>query len=81
MLKSLPRTVTMHGAALPRTSTGEPALLLRAILGEEALSQIYTYTLDCCIPLASVMPEHAAANIDLKSMVGKELTVSHPLPR
>ncbi|ABE28571.1 Rhs element Vgr family protein [Paraburkholderia xenovorans LB400] len=76
MLKSLTRTVTMRGAALPGTPLGEPALLLRSIQGEEVLSQIYTYTLNCCTPLASVMPEHAAANIDLKSMIGKELTVT-----
>lgn len=76
VLNSLARTVTMRGAALPTMPTDQPALLLRSIQGEEILSQIYTYTIDCCTPLASVMSEQAAANLDLKSMVGKELTVS-----
>ncbi|WP_250491314.1 type VI secretion system Vgr family protein [Caballeronia sp. INML2] len=65
----------MSGAALPPGPTGDPALLLRSIHGEESLSKIYTYTIDCCTPLHSLLPEQAAANLDLKSMIGKELTV------
>jgi type VI secretion system secreted protein VgrG len=71
----LNRTITMSGAALPVAPTGEPALVLRAIEGEEALSRLYAYTVDCATLLKSVMPEQAAANLDLKAMIGKELTV------
>ncbi len=70
------RTVTISGAALPTGPMGEPALILRSIDGGESLSKIYTYTLECCTPPDSIMPESAAANLDLKSMIGKELTVS-----
>nr|WP_225936296.1 type VI secretion system tip protein TssI/VgrG [Caballeronia sp. NK8] len=70
------RTITMSGAALPTAPTGEPALILRSIQGEELLSNIYSYAIDCRTPDESVIPEHAAANLDLKSMIGKELTVS-----
>ncbi|MBN3752379.1 type VI secretion system tip protein VgrG [Paraburkholderia sp. Tr-20389] len=69
-------TITIAGAAIPLAPSGEPALLLRRIQGTEALSEIYSYTLDCCTPLNSSMPERAAANLDLRSMIGKELTVS-----
>ncbi|WP_213233242.1 type VI secretion system Vgr family protein [Caballeronia sp. NK8] len=66
----------MSGAALPKAATGESALLLRSIQGEEILSRTYSYAIDCCTPLDSVLPKQAAANLDLKSMIGKELTVS-----
>lgn len=75
MLNSLTRTVSIRGAAISTGPDGQPALLLRAIRGGEVLSTIYEYTLDCCTPLNSVMPQEAAANLDLKSMIGKELTV------
>jgi type VI secretion system secreted protein VgrG len=70
------RTITMRGAALPGGTGDEAALLLRSIHGEEVLSRVYNYAIDCCTPLKSVMPSRAAANLDLKAMIGKELTVS-----
>ncbi|WP_244197922.1 type VI secretion system Vgr family protein [Caballeronia ptereochthonis] len=66
----------MSGAALPTAPTGEPALILRSIRGNETLSEIYSYAIDCYTPLESVVPQKVAANLDLKSMIGKELTVS-----
>ncbi|MFM0738149.1 type VI secretion system tip protein TssI/VgrG [Paraburkholderia xenovorans] len=68
------RTITMSGPALPVSSIGEPSLELTGISGEETLSEIYTYTLACRTPRDS--PAADAANLDLKSMVGKELTVT-----
>ncbi|WP_277183580.1 type VI secretion system tip protein TssI/VgrG [Caballeronia sp. BR00000012568055] len=70
------RTVSISGAALPAASLGESALVLRSIRGEEQLSCVYAYTIDCCTPLESIMSKQEAANLDLKSMLGKELTVS-----
>ncbi|MDR5741430.1 MULTISPECIES: type VI secretion system tip protein TssI/VgrG [unclassified Caballeronia] len=76
MLTSKTRTVTISGAALPTGPDGTPSLLLSALRGGETLSSIYKYTLDCRTPLESAMPERAAANLDLKSMIGKELTIT-----
>ncbi|WMY07419.1 type VI secretion system Vgr family protein [Paraburkholderia phenoliruptrix] len=70
------RTVTAGGAALPSTPSGEPALVLRAIRGEEAMSEIYTYTLEMVTPQGLDMFTEDAANLDLRDMVGNELTVS-----
>ena len=72
---SAKRTVTISGAALPAGPTGDPALQVRSLSGTEALSSIYTYTLDCCTPLESIMQAEAAANLDLAAMIGKELTI------
>ncbi|WP_269768057.1 contractile injection system protein, VgrG/Pvc8 family, partial [Burkholderia ubonensis] len=70
------RTVMVGGPALPTTPVGEPALQLSAIHGNEALSEIYAYTLDCRTPPDLTMPEEQAANLDLKAMIGKALTVT-----
>ncbi len=69
-----PRTLTMNGPALPTGPFGETALELKGITGDEALSDIYAYTLNCLT--SPDLPPDAAANIDLKSMIGKELTVT-----
>ncbi|CAG9255731.1 type VI secretion system Vgr family protein [Paraburkholderia caribensis] len=68
------RIITMSGPALPVSPLGEPALETTGVAGEEALSAIYAYTLSCRTPLE--MPESEAANLDLKQMIGKELTVT-----
>ena len=75
-LNGAKRTITVKGAALPTAPTGESALLLRSIKGRETLSKVYAYTIDCGTPIDSVLSQQAAANLDLKSMIGKELTVS-----
>lgn len=77
MLKfSTQRTITASGAALPRSPSGEPALVLRSMRGEEALSEIYTYLLDMVTPDSLDMLADDAANLDLRDMIGNELTVS-----
>ncbi|CAD6508335.1 hypothetical protein LMG28727_00141 [Paraburkholderia kirstenboschensis] len=77
MLKfSTQRTITASGAALPRSPSGGPALVLRSIRGEEALSEIYTYLLDMVTPDDLDMLADDAANLDLRDMIGNELTVS-----
>ncbi|WP_428983292.1 contractile injection system protein, VgrG/Pvc8 family [Paraburkholderia diazotrophica] len=67
----------MSGLALPESPLGGPALELKGIAGEETLSQIYAYTLACRTPIE--IPAEVAANIDLKTMIGKELTVTAQL--
>jgi type VI secretion system secreted protein VgrG len=71
-----PRTFTVSGAALPTFPDGEPALQLRTISGVEALSTIYEYELGLVTPIDALRPESVAANLDLKAMIGKELTVT-----
>jgi type VI secretion system secreted protein VgrG len=68
------RTITMSGPALPDSSLGMPALQLESIAGEEGLSEIFVYTLRCRTPIE--LPDEEADNLDLKSMIGKELTVT-----
>ena len=70
------RTITASGAALPESPSGQPALLLRSIRGEEALSEIYGYTLDMVTPDGLDMLAAESANLDLRAMLGKELTVT-----
>ncbi|MBT2793216.1 type VI secretion system Vgr family protein [Paraburkholderia strydomiana] len=71
-----PRTFTVSGAALPSLDDGAPALHLRSIRGDEALSKIYEYELGLVTPRSPLLPDSIAANLDLKAMVGKELTVT-----
>ncbi|MEA3087235.1 MAG: type secretion system secreted protein VgrG [Paraburkholderia sp.] len=70
------RTLSVSGAALPASPLGGSALELRSIDGDEALSEIYTYTLNLITPAEPLFPDRVAANLDLKAMIGKELTVS-----
>ncbi|AOJ04409.1 type IV secretion protein Rhs [Burkholderia mayonis] len=70
------RTVMVSGPALPVSPVGEPALQLSAVHGNETLSEIYAYTLDCLTPPDLTLPDEQAANLDLKAMIGKELTVT-----
>lgn len=70
------RTITISGPAVPSMADGEPALQLSAIHGSETLSEVYAYVIDCVTPADAAMPETSAANLDLKAMVGKELTVT-----
>lgn len=70
------RTVMVGGPALPMSPVGEPALQLTAIHGNETLSEIYTYTIDCLTPPDLTLLDEQAANLDLKAMIGKALTVT-----
>ncbi|KGR97571.1 type VI secretion system Vgr family protein [Burkholderia sp. ABCPW 111] len=70
------RTVEISGPALPTLPSGEPALRLSAIRGSEKLSEIYAYALDCLTPPDSTLADEQAANLDLKAMIGKALTVT-----
>jgi len=71
--------MTVSGPAIPRTSQGEPLLELRSLHGEERLCEIYAYTLELVTPSRSSASPDAAANIDLKQMIGNALTITLPL--
>ncbi|MBP0594755.1 type VI secretion system tip protein VgrG [Paraburkholderia sp. LEh10] len=68
------RTLTVSGPALPTLPDGQVALQLSAIRGEETLSSLYGYELFLTTPLD--MPEAVAASIDVKALLGTELTVA-----
>ncbi|WP_158785167.1 type VI secretion system Vgr family protein, partial [Pantoea sp. BAV 3049] len=58
---------------------GEPALVLTKLEGEEAFSTLYTYTLTVKTPANPLIPWQSASNIDIKALIGKEMTVSMEL--
>lgn len=68
------RITTVNGAAIPLQQDGTPALKIYKISGEEELSGLYCYQID--LKTSSRMNINDAANINLLSAVGLELTVS-----
>ncbi|BCF91893.1 type VI secretion system Vgr family protein [Paraburkholderia largidicola] len=68
------RTLSVSGPALPQFPDGSPVLQLAALRGEEKLSSLYGYDLFLTTPLD--MPEEEAASVDLKALIGTELTVT-----
>lgn len=70
------RTFSVSGPALPETETGIPLLYLSAINGSEKLSTLYQYELWLTTPADPLLPADVLANLNLKAMLGKELTVS-----
>ncbi|MBN3809763.1 type VI secretion system tip protein TssI/VgrG, partial [Paraburkholderia sp. Ac-20347] len=70
----LKRTLTASCPAFPTLYDGEPALLPSALHGEERLSTVCAYTLS--LTTALEMPSTDAASIDLKSLIGIEITVT-----
>ena len=54
---------------------GEPALVISKIEGEEALSTIYSYLITAKTPANPAIPWQAASNVDLKALIGKEMTI------
>lgn len=68
------RTLTIDGPAIPLSSTGDPVLQLQSIAGTETLSRLYRYVLDCITASDLLMTD--TASLDLKSIIGKELTVT-----
>lgn len=68
------RTITLKSAAMP-TLLGEPALIISALEGGEALSEIYSYTVTVKTPDNRNISWQSASNIDIKSMIGKQVTI------
>lgn len=69
------RTITLSSPAMPQL-LGEPALVLTTLEGEEAFSTLYTYTLTVKTPSNTLIPWQSASNVDIKAMIGKEMTVT-----
>jgi len=68
------RTITLSSPAMP-VLLGEPALVISKLKGEEALSTLYSYTITAKTPANSLIPWQSASNVDLKALIGKEMTI------
>src|SRR5579863_1348041 len=69
------RTVTVSSASMPQV-LGQPALQFLSMEGDECLSRLYSYTLDLRTPDDFHLPLASSANLDLKALLGKEMTVT-----
>ncbi|WP_042298632.1 contractile injection system protein, VgrG/Pvc8 family, partial [Paraburkholderia bannensis] len=72
--KALKRTLTVTGPAVPEQADGEPVFVLSAIKGEERLSTVCQY--DLILTTSLGVPEIEAASLDMKALIGTELTVT-----
>lgn len=70
--------VTVESPAMPRL-LGKPALVFYSLSGEERLSELYDYDIVLKTPPDPAIAWQSASNLDLKSLVGKEMTVRIPL--
>ncbi|WP_242455671.1 type VI secretion system Vgr family protein [Pantoea agglomerans] len=68
------RTIGLSSPAMPLL-LGEPALVISKLVGEEALSLLYSYLVTAKTPANPLIPWQAASNVDLKALIGKEMTV------
>ncbi|MTD38228.1 type VI secretion system tip protein VgrG [Erwinia sp. CPCC 100877] len=68
------RTIRLSSPAMPQL-LGEPALVISKLDGEESLSSLYSYLITAKTPANSLIPWQAASNVDLKALIGKEMTV------
>lgn len=69
------RTISLKSDAMPLLC-GEPALVISHLQGGEALSELYHYTLTAMTPDNNAISWQAASNIELKPLIGKQMTVS-----
>ncbi|APA90019.1 type VI secretion system tip protein VgrG (plasmid) [Paraburkholderia sprentiae WSM5005] len=76
------RAVTVSSAAIPQwpgqTADGrtQPALAFKSLKGGEYLGQLFEYELLLRTPDDYTVPLAVSANIDLKALLGKEMTVA-----
>ena len=68
------RTISLSSPAMPYL-LGEPALILSQLEGEEAFSTLYTWKVTAKTPANSAIPWQSASNIDIKALLGKEMTI------
>lgn len=68
------RTMKLSSPAMP-SLLGEPALVISRLEGTEAFSKLYTYEVKAKTPANPLIPWQQASNVDLKSLIGKEMTV------
>ncbi|EOX1684837.1 TPA: type VI secretion system Vgr family protein, partial [Yersinia enterocolitica] len=72
------RTIKLSSPAMPYL-LGEPALVLSKLEGEEAFSTLYSYTITAKTPANPSIPWQTASNVDLKALIGKEMTIEMEL--
>lgn len=70
------RTLSVSGPALPASADGEPLLQVRSVTGCERISEIYEYQINLTTPADPALASGLTANLDLKAMIGKSLTVT-----
>lgn len=68
------RTINLYSAAMPLL-LGEPALVASTFKGEESLSTLYSYTIMTKTPSNPLIPWQSASNIEIKDLIGKEMTI------
>lgn len=71
----MPRIVSVHCAALPSLGN-TPTLTFVRMQGVEALSHLFSYTVQLKTPDSAGMQMGPAANVDLKSLVGQECSLT-----
>ncbi len=69
------RTVAIRSAAMPKVA-GLPALEFLQVHGTERLGRLFEYEVQLRTPDDYQLPLAASANLDLKALVGKEMTLS-----
>ncbi|WP_449567306.1 type VI secretion system Vgr family protein, partial [Lelliottia nimipressuralis] len=68
------RTISLSSPAIPYL-LGEPALVLSKLDGEEAFSTLYTWSITAKTPANPAISWQSASNIDIKALLGKEMTI------
>src|SRR4028118_2267635 len=68
------RTVQVNSPAMPRL-LGMPAFEFKAMHGGEALGQLFHYSIELQTPDAPHLTDSVTANLPIKDLVGKELSL------
>jgi len=68
------RTVDVNSAAMPAL-LGKPAFEFISLSGKETLGQLFVYSIQLQTPDSDMITEYAAANVDVKKLVGKEFNI------
>ncbi|PVZ81823.1 type VI secretion system tip protein VgrG, partial [Serratia sp. S1B] len=68
------RTISLSSPAMPYL-LGEPALVLSKLEGEESFSTLYAWTITVKTPANPAISWQSASNIDIKALLGKEMTI------
>ena len=69
------RTISLSSPVMP-IILGQPVLVISTLSGEEALSTLYEYSLIVKTPPSPYIHWQTAANVDIKALIGKEVTAT-----
>ena len=70
----MPRTVQVKSPAMP-SLLGGPAFEVKSLTGREALGELFLYTIELQTPDSPQLTPTVTANVDVKKLVGKELSI------